>query len=148
MLYFTYGSFMDIDNLRKHAPSAKFVCKALIPNWEVQFNYYSKNYRGGVTGIEPALNRLVRGAVYEIPPDEMEHLDNIEGIPQGTYYRHPIMVVSEAGEPMLAHVYRTTNPRGPFKPTERYLRYMVDGAKSLGLPPEYIAKFEEQETVD
>jgi len=58
------------------------------------------------------------------------------------------MVVSEEGEPMLAHVYRTTNPRGPFKPTRRYLRYMVDGAKALGLPPEYIALFEEVETVD
>ena len=148
MLYFTYGSFMDIDNLRKHTPSAQFVCKALIPNWEVQFNYYSKNYMGGCTGIEPALNKLVRGAVYEIPPDEMEHLDTVEGVPNGTYYRHPLMVVSEAGEPMLAHVYRTTNPRGPFKPTKKYLKYMVDGAKALGLPQEYIAWFEEQETID
>jgi gamma-glutamylcyclotransferase (GGCT)/AIG2-like uncharacterized protein YtfP len=148
MLYFTYGSFMDINNLRKHASSALFVCKAMIPNWEVQFNYYSRNYGGGCTGIEPALNKLVRGAVYEIPPDEMEHLDTVEGVPNGTYYRHLIMVVSEAGELMLAHVYRTTNPRGPFKPTRRYLRYMVDGAKALGLPPEYVAQFEDVETVD
>jgi len=87
MLYFTYGSFMDIDNLRKHTPSAEFVCKALIPNWEVQFNYYSKNYMGGCTGIEPALNRLVRGTVYETPPDEMEYLDTVEGVPQATCMR-------------------------------------------------------------
>lgn len=148
MLYFTYGSFMDIGNLRRHAPSAQFVCRALIPNWEVQFNYYSENYGGGCTGIEPALNKLVRGAIYDVPPDEMERLDAVEGVPQGTYHRHPIMVVSEAGEPMLAHVYRTTNPRGPFKPTRRYLRYMVEGAKALGLPQEYIAQFEGLETVD
>lgn len=148
MLYFTYGSFMDINNLKRHTPSAEFMCKALIPNWEVQFNYYSKNYGGGVTGIEPALNKLVRGAVCEIPTDEIEHLDTVEGVPQGTYYRHPIMVVSEQGEPMLAHVYRTTNPRGPFKPTRRYLRYMVDGAKALGLPADYVAQLEAVETVD
>ena len=147
MLYFTYGSFMDINNLNKHTPSAKFVCKAIIPNWEVQFNYYSNNYKGGCTGIEPALNKLVRGAVYEIPPDEMEHLDTIEGIPQGTYYRHPIMVVSEQGETMLAHVYRTTNPRGPFKPTKKYLNYMLDGARALGLPEEYIKSLT-VETID
>jgi hypothetical protein len=49
---------------------------------------------------------------------------------------------------MLAHVYRTTNPRGPFKPTKLYLKYMVDGARALGLPAEYVAQFEEQETVD
>jgi gamma-glutamylcyclotransferase (GGCT)/AIG2-like uncharacterized protein YtfP len=139
---------MDIENLRKHAPTAEFICKAMIPNWEVQFNYYSTNYKGGVTGIEPALNKLVRGAVYEIPPDEMEHLDIIEGVQRGTYYRHPIMVISEEGEPMLAHIYRTTNPRGPFKPTKEYLNYIVEGAKALGLPQEYISQFSNVETVD
>jgi gamma-glutamylcyclotransferase (GGCT)/AIG2-like uncharacterized protein YtfP len=148
MLYFTYGSFMDVNNLRRHTPNAHFVCKAMIPNWEVQFNYFSKSYRGGVTGIEPALNKLVRGAVYEILPDEIEHLDTVEGVPEGSYYRHPIMVISEEGTPMLAHIYRTTNPRGPFKPTKRYLKYIVDGAVALGLPEGYISIFEEQETVD
>ena len=49
---------------------------------------------------------------------------------------------------MLAHVYRTTNPRGPFKPTKKYLAYMVDGAKVLCLPAEYIAELEAVETVD
>ena len=43
---------------------------------------------------------------------------------------------------------RTTNPRGPFKPTKLYLKYMVDGAKALGLPQEYVTWFEEQETID
>ena len=57
------------------------------------------------------------------------------------------MVVSESGEPMLAHVYRTTNPRGPFNPTRLYLKYMIDGAKTLGLPDEYIATLL-RETVD
>ena len=52
------------------------------------------------------------------------------------------------GEPMLAHVYRTTNPRGSFKPTRRYLNYIVEGAKALGLPEEYIAQFTALETVD
>ena len=148
MLYFTYGSFMDIKNLRRHTPSARFVCNALLPNWEVQFNYYSTSYGGGCTGIEPALNKLVRGAVYDIPADEMMHLDTVEGVPRGTYYRHPIMVVSELGEPMRAHVYRTTNPRGPFKPTRLYLGYIVEGAKALGLPEEYVAQFKSLETVD
>jgi len=77
----------------------------------------------------------------------MDHLDTIEGVPNGTYHRHPIMVVSEDGQPMLAHVYRTTNPRGPFKPTKLYLNYMIDGARTLGLSPEYIKSLE-RETVD
>lgn len=138
MLYFTYGSFMDINILKKHTPNAKFVTKALIPNWELQFNYFNHKYNGGVSGIEPAINKIVMGAVYEIPPDEMEYLDTLLGIPEGTHFRQPIMVVSDKGIPMIAHTYRTTNPRGPFKPTKQYLKYILDGAKALGFPDEYI----------
>ncbi|MFW6109264.1 MAG: gamma-glutamylcyclotransferase [archaeon] len=47
---------------------------------------------------------------------------------------------------MLAHVYRTTNPRGPFKPTKEYLGYMIDGAKALGLPEEYIESLKVETT--
>ena len=44
MLYFSYGSFMDSETLRRHAPSARFVSRASIPNYEVQFNFLSKTY--------------------------------------------------------------------------------------------------------
>ena len=77
----------------------------------------------------------------------MEYLDTIEGIPSGIYYRHSIMVVSEQGKPMLAHIYRTTNSRGPFKPTKHYLKYILDGARALELPEEYI-KALTVETID
>ena len=147
MQYFTYGSFMDINILKKYTPSAKFVTKALIPNWELQYNYFNTNYNGGVSSIEPALNKLVRGAIYEIPPNEMEHLDTILGLPEGTHYRHTIMVVSDTGTPMLAHVYRTMNPKGPYKPTKLYLKYIQDGAKALGLPQRYIESIT-TETID
>jgi hypothetical protein len=138
---------MDINILKKHTPGAKFVTKALIPNWELQFNYFNHNYNGGVTGIEPAINKLVMGAVYEIPPNEMEHLDTILGLPEGTHYRQPIMIVSETGTPIIAHTYRTTNPRGPYKPTKQYLKHIIDGAKALKLPLSYIESIT-TETID
>ena len=75
MLYFSYGSFLDYETLKRHCPGARFVSRAFLPNWEVQFNYLSKTYGAGVTGIDPAPGRLVRGIVYDVPPEEMEHLD-------------------------------------------------------------------------
>ncbi len=148
MYYFSYGSFLDFETLKKHCPSAEFVTKAILPNWEVQFNFMSRTYNGGVTGIEPALNKIVHGVVYSLTEDEMMHLDTIEGVPSGIYYRHTITVVDNGGKPMKVYTYRTTNPRGPFKPTKRYLTLMIRGAKAWGLDTEWIRELESMETAD
>lgn len=148
MYYYSYGSFLDFNTLKKHCPKAKIVCKAVLPNWEVQFNFMSNTYHGGVSGIEPALNHLVRGVVYDMPEDELMYLDKIEGVPEGSYYRHTIIVVKEDGTPIKAYTYRTTNPKGPFKPTKKYLELIVNGAKAHKIDPSYISQFEALETVD
>jgi len=143
MLYFSYGSFMDSETLRKHAPSARFVSKAALPNYEVQFNFLSKTYSGGVTGVEPAPGKVARGVVYDVSPEDLSQLDIIEGVPQGIYYRQKILVVNETGELLEAETYRTTEPKGPFKTTRKYLGLMLKGAKAHALDPEYIRELEE-----
>ena len=148
MLYFSYGSFLDSETLRRHCPNAKFVAKALLPNWEVQFNYLSKTYKAGVTGIEPAPGRLVRGVVYDVPGKEIEHLDVVEAVPEGSYYRQTILVVDESCRLLEAETYRTTHPQGPFKPNRMYLDLMVKGAKEHGLDSAYIGWLESVETLD
>ena len=141
-MYFSYGSFLDSETLRRHCPRAKFVARATLPNFEVQFNYLSKTYGGGVTGVEPAPGKVARGVVYEVPPDEMEHLDVVEAVPQSLYYREKVLVVDEGGKLLEVETYRTTDPKGPFTPTRRYLGLMVKGAKEHGLDPEYIEELE------
>ncbi len=143
MLYFSYGSFMDSETLRRHAPSARFVGRAVLPNYEVQFNFLSKTYSGGVTGIEPAPGKLTRGVVFDVSHEDLQHLDTIEGVPQGIYYRQRILVVDEAGKILEAETYRTTDPKGPFKTTRRYLGLMLEGAKEHGLDPVYVRELEE-----
>jgi gamma-glutamylcyclotransferase (GGCT)/AIG2-like uncharacterized protein YtfP len=143
MLYFSYGSFMDSETLMRHAPGAQLVAKAVLPNYEVQFNFLSKTYSGGVTGVEPAPGKVARGVVYDVSPEDLNHLDTIEGVPQGIYYRQRILVVDESGELLEAETYRTTEPKGPFKTTKRYLGLMLKGAKEHSLDPEYIQELEE-----
>jgi gamma-glutamylcyclotransferase (GGCT)/AIG2-like uncharacterized protein YtfP len=148
MLYFSYGSFLDSETLLKHCPNAKFVGKAILPNWEVQFNFLSRTYKGGVTGIEPAVAKLVRGVLYEVSDDEFLHLDKIEGVPDGIYYRQIIHVIDDSGSPVKSATYRTTNPRGPFKPTKKYLGLMIKGAKEHDFDTAYIKELEAIETID
>ncbi len=143
MLYFSYGSFMDSETLRRHAPSARFITRAVLPNYEVQFNFLSKTYSGGVTGIEHAPGKLTRGVVFDVSHEDLQHLDTIEGVPQGIYYRKNIIVVDEAGKLLEAETYRTTDPKGPFKTTRRYLGLMLEGAKEHGFDPGYVRELEE-----
>jgi gamma-glutamylcyclotransferase (GGCT)/AIG2-like uncharacterized protein YtfP len=148
MLYFSYGSFLDFETLKKHCPNAKYVGRATLPNWELQFNFLSRTYNGGVTGVEPAVAKLVRGVLYEVSNEEILHLDTIEGIPEGIYYRQTIYVVDEFGKPVKTAIYRTTNPKGPFKPTKRYVGLMISGAKEHRLDSDYVKELEAIETID
>jgi len=142
MLYFSYGSFLDSETLKKHAPSARLVARATLPDYEVQFNFLSKTYGGGVTGVEPTPGKKSLGVIYEVPHDEMEKLDIIEGVPTGIYYRQTVTVVDEDGNKHRAETYRTTVPKGHFTPTRRYLSLMIKGAKEHGLDPDYIRELE------
>ena len=139
---------MDSETLKRRCPKAVYMGKAILPNWEVQFNFLSRTYNGGVTGIEPAIAKLVRGILYEVSNEELLHLDTIEGIPEGIYYRQTIYVVDESGKMVKVATYRTTNPKGPFKPTKKYVGLMIKGAKEHGLDPSYIKELESIETVD
>jgi gamma-glutamylcyclotransferase len=108
----------------------------------------SRIYKGGVSGIEPALNQLVWGVVYDVSENEIMYLDKIEGVSEGSYYRHTLIVVKEDGTPIKVYTYRTTNPKGPFKPTKKYLELIVNGAKAHEIDSTYISKLESIETVD
>jgi len=143
MLYFSYGSFLDSENLRKHAPHAVYMKRAILQNFEVQFNFLSTTYDGGVTGVEPASGKKALGVLYYVPPDEIEKLDVIEGVPTGIYYRETVTVVDEDGKEHQAETYQTTDPKGPFTPTRQYLGLMISGAREHSLDPDYIKELED-----
>jgi len=143
MLYFSYGSFLDSNNLHKYAPNAVFISKGILHNFEVQFNFLSKTYDGGVTGVEPVKGKKALGVLYDVPPDEIEKLDIVEGVPAGIYYRETVTVMDEDGNAYQAETYRTTDPKGHFTPTRRYLGLMIKGAKEHGLDPDYIKELED-----
>ena len=143
MLYFSYGSFLDSYTLRRHAPNAEYVSNVFLPDFEVQFNFLSKTYDGGVTSVEPAPGLKAFGVIYDVPQEEIEKLDIVEGVPAGIYYRETVTVVNKDGKEYQAETYRTSDPKGPFTPTMRYLVLMIKGAKEHGLDPDYIKELED-----
>ncbi len=138
MLHYAYGSNLSYSFLRSHCPSSRFLMRADLPNFRVAFPFYSQRRQGGISSILPEPGGLVHGVIYEVPEEEMLHLDEVESVPQGLYARETFLVLGEDGEWRKADLYRVVNPTGPYTPAKSYVELMLEGAEEHGLPLSYI----------
>ena len=143
MNHFGYGSNLNLEFLRKYCPGATTVMKAYLPNYEVQFRFYSEKRQGGISTIIEKPGNLVHGVIYDVPEKELKELDILESVPQGLYKRETFLVLGEDGGWHQADLYRVSEPKGPFTPSKSYVELMLAGAREHGLAPEYIRKIEE-----
>ena len=143
MFHFAYGSNLSPSFLAGHCPSARFEMKAYLPNFRVEFRFYSKRRQGGISTIMPRPGSLVRGVIYEVPEEEMLHLDEVESVPQGLYARETFLVLGEDGGWHEADLYRVVRPEGPYAPARGYVELMLDGAEAHGLDAGYVGELRE-----
>ena len=143
MFHYAYGSNLSPKFLTSHCPSARFVMKAYLPNFRVEFRFYSKRRQGGISTITPHPGSLVRGAIYEVPEEGMLDLDEVESVPQGLYTRETFLVLGEDGNWHEADLYRVVKPEGPFAPARSYVELMLEGAETHGLDAGYVEELRE-----
>lgn len=137
---FAYGSLLSPALMTQPCPSATFVVKASLPNFEVQFRVPSDTGLGGTSGIFPAPGQLVRGVIYIVGKTEVETLDILEGVPEGKYRKGQFLVLGEDSEWYEVGLYVPAAPGDPLPPAPHYLDDMIAGATAHGLDPDYIAK--------
>ena len=142
MYHFGYGSNLNLEFLHKYLPSSRFVMKAYLPNYEVQFRFWSKKRQGGISSIIEKPGNLVHGVIYECDESEIKELDILESVPQGLYKREIFKVLGEDGQWHDADLYRVVDPKGPFTPSKGYVELMLTGAKRHCLDPDYIKVIE------
>ena len=143
MHHFGYGSNLNMEFLRSYCPSAEFIMRAYLPNYEVQFRFWSERRQGGISTIIEKPGGLVHGVIYDVPEEELLDLDVLESVPQGLYRRETFLVLGEDMKWHGADLYRVAEPKGPFTPARSYVELMITGAKAHGLAPEYIKKIED-----
>ena len=142
MLYYAYGSNLSISYMREYCPSTRFVMKADLPNYQVEFRHYSEDMKGGISSIIETPGELVRGVIYEVPDSEIEAMDVLESIAEGLYRRETFLVLGDGGW-HHADLYRVVVPDGPFIPSTQYVEYMISGATEHHLDPTYIRSLED-----
>ena len=143
MLHFGYGSNLSIKAVHEDPnPNAKYVMKGFLPNFEVSWPMWSEEEQSAYSGIMEAPGELVHGALYEMTEQELIAMDNLEDCYKGDYQRETFLVLGEDGKWHEADLYRVIDPQGPFPPARSYVEIMLEGARDLGLDPEYIRKIE------
>ena len=143
MFHFGYGSNLQLDFLKTLLPGAKFEMRGYLLNHEIQFNFWSQKRQAGISNAMPAPGKLVQGALYDVPREEMEILDEMDGVYKGDYQRKTYLILGEDGNIHPADLYRVIEPRGPFPPSKDYVEGMLTGAREIGLDPEYIKIIEQ-----
>ncbi len=137
---YAYGSLLSPDLMQQPCPSATFVIKANLPNFEVQFRVASDTGLGGTSGIAAAPGGLVRGVIYSVQKNEVLDLDVLEGVPEGKYQKGQFLVLGDDKEWYEVNLYMPADPGDRIPPAPHYLDDMIAGARAHGLDADYTEK--------
>lgn len=129
MLYFAYGSNLNLRRMKRHAPRATPVGAARLDGYKLVFRR--------VIDIVPDKSNVVWGAVYEITPACERALDEYEDFP--TLYRKVTVRVDVGGEMKDAMAY-VMNEEGLAPPSIEYVTVVTQGYRDWKLDPAPLTK--------
>ena len=129
MLYFAYGSNLNLFQIKRRCKDSVFLKKINLKDFRLTFR---SKYRAA--DIEPKKNSIVPGGLFDISKSDEKKLDVYEDCPSlyrkfyFTYYGKKVMT------------YTMVN-KTPFRfPTERYLNVVKRGYKDCGLDSKYLTQ--------
>ena len=138
--YFAYGS-----NLHRAIFIERRQMRPLATRWgwvedyQLCFNIPVGPGERGVANIEPQPGARTYGALYLLTPAGFDRLDRTEGVSFNIYRRLPVEVITPEGEHLAAFAYQSAVTTSGRKPSPRYMRLLLEGARAHGLPAEYVS---------
>lgn len=131
VVYFAYGSNMDLVQMGNRCKAAATIGTALLPS-----HRFIINSNGGATVIpDPACR--VQGLLWRLTKADVRSLDRYEGVRRGVYRKDIVEVVRSDGKKVKALIYIATDST-PGTPRQGYMERIISGAEQCGLPKEYI----------
>ena len=129
MLYFAYGSNLNLFQMKRRCKDSVFLKKFELKGYKLNFR---SKYRAA--DIEKSKNSLVPGALFEISKSDEKKLDVYEDFPilykklYFTYYNKKVMT------------YIMVNKTEFRYPTERYLNVVKQGYRDCKLDNKYLLR--------
>lgn len=141
--YFGYGSnmsratFVERRGMRPRSAHA-----ARLHGYRLTFDIPVGPGERGVANVVPDADALVWGVAYAITAEELDRLDQTEGVQYRIYERIGVGVVTAEETPISALAYQSSIAMPGRKPSARYLGLLLAGAREHGLPADYIRYLE------
>ena len=129
MLYFAYGSNLNLFQMKRRCKDSVFLKKYELKGYKLNFR---SKYRAA--DIEKSKNSLVPGALFEISKSDEKKLDVYEDYPilykklYFSYYNKRVMTYIMVKKTKFRY------------PTERYLNVIKQGYKDCKLDKKYLIK--------
>ena len=144
ILYFGYGSNMDVRSLRAKGVQPLHSWPATLPGWRLRFNVqHFFAHEGGVANIEPAgADDRVCGVLHACDAGALAALDLAEAYPHGYDRIEAPVRTADGARRAIAYVGTPGFVNDSCLPTRRYLNILLQGARAAGLAPGYIAMLE------
>lgn len=132
LLYFAYDLNLDRSRMVACCPTAKSRFSASLPNFQLMFAGWSREWRGGVATIKRAAREKVLGGVYEVGESDLARLDRQQGFP-ATSDKIKVTLFKDTGEEIEAFTYLPKQPGRAEKPSSDYLKIIQKAYIDWGL---------------
>ena len=146
MKYFAYGSNMCTGRLQERVPSARPLFVACLAGHKLKFQKLSRKDCSAKADAEQTGDAAdgVWGVVFQLDESEKVDLDAAEGLNRG-YEEKEITLTDGHDQAHAAVMYFASESfkRPDLRPYSWYVRFVVEGAKQHGLPPDYIVVLEQ-----
>lgn len=131
---------MSREQLRKRCPSAVEIGIGHVSGYTLVFNRKGTYRNGGVASIECSNDPedSVFGVIWRLNNVDFDGLDSIED--PTAYERKSLRIRAQNGETFECQVYIAFPQDAYIIPDPDYLNLMLEAAKEVGLPKEYITK--------
>lgn len=130
MLYFSYGSNLNQDQMSKRCTDSVPVVRVKLKGYKLVFNR--------VADIVEAEEGVVYGAIYEVSPRDVKKLDIYEGYPR-IYTKIFVKLKDDSGKVYEAFVYVMVN-KGRGEPSKEYTNTIIEGYEDWGISLTYLNK--------
>lgn len=136
-LYFAYGANMDIEAMKRRAPTAKPLGRARLPRH--RFVIMAEGYASVMR--DPRFS--VHGMLWEVSLADIRALDRFEGVDRGLYVKlnQPVIQEENGLGAKRALIYVGQGLPGG-RPRPGYLEDVVKAARAIGLPAGYLREIE------
>ena len=136
-LYAAFASNLDPDQMAVRCPHSPLRGTGWITGWRLTFGGEDLGWEGSMATIVEDPTNQVFAALYDVSEQDVERLDEWEGVDQGIYRKIHVRVQTLDGE-RLAWVYALNAYEGGL-PSARYLGILAEAAEAAGAPDDYVA---------